>query len=153
MKNLFIAALIGLLAVSCISRNNPGIAKPSLPITGTWKLITGTVIDNGDTTVTNYLKDLSFIKIINDSHFSFLEHDLKKGNDDAAIFVAGGGRYTLNDNQYTEHLEYCSDRVWEGNDFTFTATIRNDTLTLRGIEKVETAAVDQLNTEVYVRLK
>jgi hypothetical protein len=69
------------------------------------------------------------IKIINDSHFSFLNHDLNKGKDSLNTqFVAGGGRYDLEGDQYTEHLEYCSARVkWEGNDFKFTVTIQNDT--------------------------
>lgn len=57
---------------------------------GTWKLMTGTLIENGDTTVTDYTKNKSFIKIINGTHFAFLEHDLSKGKDSAADFVAGG---------------------------------------------------------------
>jgi hypothetical protein len=54
---------------------------------------------------------------------------------------------------YTEHLEYCSDKEWEGNDFKFTVTIKNDTLIQSGIEKVEEAGVNRLNMEKYVRVK
>jgi hypothetical protein len=54
---------------------------------------------------------------------------------------------------YTEHLEYCSAREWEGNDFAFTIHIRNDTLTQSGIEKVESAGVNRINIEKYVRVK
>jgi hypothetical protein len=83
-----------------------------------------------------------------------LNHDLNKGKDTAtAAFVAGGGHYTLKDSLYTEHLEYCNDRQWEGNDFAFTITIKNDTLVQRGIEKVESAGVNRLNIERYVRIK
>ena len=153
MKNLVTIIIICLAAISCVPKNSKPEEKPVLPIQGTWKLITGTVISDGDTTVTNYEKKLSFIKIINDSHFAFLEHDLAKSRDSLQLFVAGGGRYTLDGDQYTEHLEYCSDRIWEGNDFSFTVTIKNDTLVQRGVEKVENAAVDQINTEVYIRLK
>ena len=77
----------------------------TIPIRGTWKLITGTLMEKEDTTVTDYTKNLSFIKIINDSHFSFLQHDTRK---DSTNFSAGGGRYDLTGNTYTEHLEYCS---------------------------------------------
>ena len=125
-----------------------------LPIVGTWKLISGTTIEKGDTTTTYYDKNLSFIKIINDTHFAFLNHDIQKGKDSAtAAYSSGGGSYTLHDSTYTEHLEYCSDRQWEGNDFKFTIRIKNDTLTQTGIEKVESAGVDRLNIERYARVK
>lgn len=125
----------------------------SLPIAGTWQLISGTTIEKKDTTVTYYTKNLSFIKIINGTHFAFLKHDLSKGKDSTASFGAGGGRYTLTDSAYTEHLEYCSDRQWENNDFTFTVTIKHDTLIQSGIEKVESAGINRLNIEKYVRVK
>src|SRR5687768_12630632 len=120
---------------------------------GTWKLISGTLIEKGDTATTDYTKDLSMIKIINATHFSFLNHDLNKGKDSTKVFVAGGGRYTLMGDQYTEFLEYCSDRNWEGHEFAFTVTIKNDTLIQSGVEKVEDAGIERQNTEKYVRLK
>ena len=129
------------------------VQKLSLPLQGTWKLLKGIIIDKGDTTVTDYTGNKSFIKIINNSHFAFLLHDLNKGKDSLATFSAGGGRYTLKDSVYTEHLEYCSDRQWEGNDFSFTISISNDTLTQTGIEKIEGTDVNRLNTEIYVRAK
>jgi len=144
-------------AVSCFflfSRCNTDV-KPSsrLPITGTWRLISGTTVEKNDTTVTYYKENLSFIKIINDTHFAFLTHDLKKGKDSTASFGSGGGKYSLVDNAYTEHLEYCSDRNWEGNDFLFTMSIVGDTLTQTGVEKVESAGINRLNIEKYVRVK
>lgn len=123
------------------------------PIIGSWKLLTGTVIENGDTTVTDYTKNTSFIKIINATHFAFLNHDLARGKDSTAVYVSGGGRYSLTGDQYTEHLEYCTAREWEGNDFTFTVEVRGDTLVQKGVEKVEEAGVDRFNTEVYVRAR
>ena len=122
------------------------------PIEGTWQLISGTIIENGDTTVTDYTRDQRMIKIINATHFSFLNHDLSKGKDSSAVFAAGGGRYTLSGDQYTEHLEYCSYREWEGNTFPFTLTIQGDTLTQRGVEKIENLGVERLNIEKYKRI-
>jgi len=142
------------LLLSCGAATEEKASKPiAMPITGTWKLLTGTLIEKGDTTVTDYTKNTSFIKIINDSHFAFLQHDLTKGKDSAAVFVAGGGRYSFSDSLYTEHLEYCSAREWEGNDFPFTITINGDTLVQRGIEKIESAGVNRINIEKYTRVK
>jgi Cu/Zn superoxide dismutase len=123
-------------------------------IQGTWKLISGTTIEKTDTTVTDYTKDKSFTKVINNTHFAFMGHDLNKGKDSAsAFFSSGGGVYELNDNNYTEHLEYCNDRQWEGNDFNFTIGIQNDTLTQQGLEKIDSIGVNRVNIEKYVRVK
>ena len=127
-------------------------APTALPLAGTWKLIRATTIEKGDTVVTDKTKGDPFIKIINDTHFAFLQHDLTKAKGQAGV-VAGGGSYTLADSLYAEHLEYCSARNWEGNDFAFTITIKNDTLVQRGIEKVESAGVNRINIEKYVRVK
>lgn len=126
----------------------------AIPIVGTWQLYTATLIENGDTTTTDYTKDRKFIKIINDSHFSFTSHDLAHGKDSAtAAFSAGAGSYTLKDSVYTESLEFCNAREWEGHDFSFVVTIKNDTLVQSGIEKIEGTNVNRLNIEKYVRVK
>ena len=149
-----IAILAVVFISSCGSVSKHGDTKQApLPLAGTWQLISGTTIDKKDTTVTEYTKDKSFIKIINDTHFSFLSHDLSKGKTPPALFSAGGGSYLLNGDEYTEHLEYCSDREWEGNDFKFKITIRNDTLVQTGIEKIDSLGVNRINTEKYARIK
>lgn len=94
------------------------------------------------------------VKILNRSHFSFLRHDLRKGKDSTnVLFVAGGGRYELKGDQYTEYLEYCSAREWENNAFHFTITIEGDTLVQQGHEKVEGTDVDRTIIEQYARVK
>ena len=146
-------ALMSVIILSCNpGKENNEPKQNTNSIEGTWKLITGTLIENGDTTVTQYSGNTSFIKIINKTHFAFLQHDLKKQKDSAS-FSAGGGKYELNDSTYTEYLEYCNAREWEGNDFKFTVAINNDTLVQSGIEKVESAGVNRINIERYVRLK
>lgn len=128
-------------------------SRNSLPIQGTWKLLSGTLIENGDTTVTDYTNNTSFIKIINENHFAFLTHSVNNGKDSSNHFDAGGGSYSLLDSTYTENLEYCLEPQWEGHSFTFTISIRNDTLTQKGIEKIDSLGVNRLNIEKYVRLK
>ncbi|MEO6548094.1 MAG: hypothetical protein ABIN94_08850 [Ferruginibacter sp.] len=161
MKSTIGFMAIMIILVSCASQTKEDTSKAkedtlkvaTLPIAGTWQLVTGTLIEKGDTVVTDYTKNVSFIKIINDTHFAFLQHDLKKGKDSAAVYVSGGGLYSLKDSVYTEHLEYCSARTWEGNDFTFNIQIKNDTLIQSGVEKVENAGVNRINTEKYTRVK
>ena len=155
MKNMKIMngiLFIGLLLMACKTKPGKENASVTPSITGTWKLITGTRIERNDTTVTDYTKAISFIKIINDTHFAFLEHDLNKGKDSTAVFVSGGGRYSFSGNHYTEYLEYCSDRTWEGNDFAFTITIKGDTLIQSGVEKIDATGVNRINIEKYIRV-
>jgi hypothetical protein len=155
MKYLSSLLIITIVAISC-NTDTPAVSakSSSLNISGTWKLLSGTLIEKGDTMVTDYTKDKSFIKIINDTHFAFFMHDLNKGKDSAtAAYSSGGGTYILKDSTYTEHLEYCTAREWESNDFTFTVTIKNDTLVQQGIEKIESEGVNRMNIEQYIRVK
>lgn len=154
MKIKIVFVIIITTVMSCKGKMENNTVKPShIPVAGTWQLITGTIIDKNDTTVTDYTKKISFIKIINETHFAFLKHDLNKGKDSVPVFVSGGGSYSLSDSLYTEHLEYCSARNWEGNDFTFTITIMGDTLIQSGVEKIESEGVNRINVEKYIRVK
>ncbi|HLO79370.1 MAG TPA: hypothetical protein VK166_00340 [Chitinophagaceae bacterium] len=154
MKKLLLALLMPALVISCADQQKKETEKNDGPvIQGTWRLLSGTLIEKGDTAVTDYTKTMSFIKIINDTHFAFLKHDLNKGKDSTASFGAGGGSYVLKGNEYTEHLEYCNDREWEGHDFTFTVTISNDTLVQSGVEKIEAQGIERYNIEKYIRVR
>ena len=71
-------AIIALLLISTAC-NNPKAncdKKERRRLEGTWQLISGTLVENGDTTITDYTKGQQMIKIINATHFSFLNHDL-----------------------------------------------------------------------------
>ena len=153
MNKLTGFVFIFLLLSGCKEQRYQGPPATSIPIEGTWRLLTGTLIEKSDTTVTDYTKNVSFIKIINRDHFAFVQHDLNKGKDPSAVYSSGAGRYALKDDQYTEHLEYCSAREWEGHDFTFTVEITGDTLVQKGIEKIDSLGINRLNVEKYVRLK
>jgi hypothetical protein len=154
MKLTTVYFLMFIALISCESnKNSVTEAVPVNPMIGTWQLISGTTIQGKDTAVTDYTKNKKFLKIINGSHFSFVGHDLTKGKDSLAFYSSGAGTYTLTDSLYTEHLQFCSDRAWEGNDFSFTILIQNDTLTQTGVEKVEKIGVNRLNIERYARVK
>ena len=139
--------------LSCTDKANEA-EKTSIPLVGTWQLFSGTAITKNDSVVTDYTKGQQMIKIINDSHFAFVRHDLDKGKDTAnAIYSSGAGHYTLKGDQYTEYLDYCDAREWEGHTFNFTVTISNDTLIQKGIEKLENLGIDRVIIEKYIRIK
>ena len=142
MKTACFAIL--LLAASCTSQ---------VPLKGTWRLISGTTITKGVSEVTDYTKDQKFIKIVGDTHFSFLRHDLHPLADSSNHFDGGGGRYTLTGDKYTEYLDFYTDRKWEGKSFDFTVSIQGDTLVQRGREQNAAEGVDREIIEKYVREK
>ena len=127
--------------------------KSSINLNGTWQLITGTTITKGVSAVTDYTKGQKFLKIINDTHFAFLRHDLNVKKDSSNHFDAGGGSYTLTGDRYTEHLDFYTDKNWEGKSFNFTVSIKNDTLIQRGMEKVEKENINREIIEKYIRVK
>ncbi len=154
MKPLITFVLFILILTGCESKNNSEKSESTAnPMMGTWELVSGTTIQGRDTTVTDYSKNRKFLKIINNTHFAFVGHDLSKGKDSLGFYTSGAGTYTLKDSVYTEHLQFCSDRAWEGNDFTFNVVLQHDSLTQTGIEKVEKLNVNRLNIESYVKVK
>lgn len=152
MKTLFAFLALTAILTACTSPKKETGSETGLSLIGTWKLLSGTTIRGADTTMVDYTQGQSFIKIINDSHFSFFRHDLNKGQDSTAVFSAGAGSYSLAGNTYKEHLEYFSFREWEGHDFEFTVSIKQDTLIQTGVEKIVELGVDQIIVEKYIRL-
>ena len=152
-KEIGFIITIALLASCNTPSNNTEKKKKDVAIEGTWELISGTTIVKDDTTFTDYTKGQKMIKIINATHFAFLRHDLNKGKDSSAVFDSGAGRYTLTGDQYTEYLDYCNYREWEGHSFNFKVSVKNDTLIQSGTEKVEEAGIDRVIVEKYTRVK
>ena len=154
MRNLLNLLLtITIFLTGCDVRKKVEVTGDGLPLQGTWELLSETKIEQNDTIFTPAADDQRMIKIINESHFSFLRHDLKQGKDTTnAQFVAGGGSYTLKGNEYTERLEFCNFREWENHTFTFNVEIRNDTLIQHGREKIEGLDIDRIIIEKYKRV-
>ena len=122
-------------------------------IEGTWRLISAETTEQ-DSTFSTFNKKTKMIKVINDTHFAFFNHDLKNGKDSTSVlYFAGGGKYTLKDSIYTENLEYFNNRDWENNKFEFVVKVQNDTLIQKGMERVEKLGIDRTIIEKYVREK
>ncbi|KAF2328812.1 hypothetical protein [Flavobacterium ginsenosidimutans] len=147
MKKAVLILVLIIIMTSCNSE------KKQNPIEGTWRLISAETTEK-DSTFSTFNRKTKMIKIINDTHFAFFNHDLKNGKDSTtALFFGGGGKYTLKDSIYTENLEYFNNRDWEENKFEFVVKVQNDTLIQKGIEKVEKLGIDRIIIEKYVREK
>jgi len=152
--NYKIIILFTIIVLASCNNEPVKIKETKSEIEGTWQLLSAQKIEGKDTTYTNFTKDMRGIKIINNNHFAFFQHDLSKGQDSiTAKFSSGGGRYTLEGDNYTEFLEYCGSRKWEGNNFNFTVLVKNDSLMQTGVEKIASLGVDRIITETYVRIK
>ncbi len=127
------------------------IKQIGMPIVGTWELISATTTEK-DTTFSTFDPSHKMIKLINPTHFAFLNHAVNPKKDSSNAFTAGGGKYTLVDSVYTESLDYYIDKAWENNKFPFVIKIVNDTLIQKGVEKVDKLGIDRVITEKYKRV-
>lgn len=149
MKPYFGLAFLIFLFTSCDTAKK----QEQTSIIGTWELISATSTEK-DSTFSTFNPKLKMIKIINPTHFAFLSHDLDGGKDSStAAYSAGGGAYTLVDSVYTEHLEYFNNREWENHKFDFVVKIVNDTLTQKGVEKLEKLGINRVIIEKYKKVK
>jgi UDP-N-acetylmuramate-alanine ligase len=152
MKNTIGLLLVMVFLTSCNEKNKQETTSIKKDIEGTWRLVSAETTEK-DSTFSTFNPKTKMIKIINDSHFAFFNHDLNNGKKADALFFGGGGKYTLKDSTYTENLEYFNNRDWENNKFEFTVKIKNDTLIQKGIEKVAKLGIDRIIIEKYVREK
>jgi len=93
------------------------------PIEGTWELILKKAV-YPDTTMTFDISGLRELKIISGSHFVFV----MQSADGKEFIGAGGGRYTYEDNTYTEKFEFSSflETLPIGKSFKFSARFEGD---------------------------
>ena len=97
MKNYIAFVISILLFASCETKKESSV----LSLTGTWRLISAETTEK-DSTFSTFNPKTKMIKIINDTHFAFFNHDLNNGKDStSAVFFAGGVKYTLKDSVYT----------------------------------------------------
>ncbi|AMP97859.1 hypothetical protein AY601_0918 [Pedobacter cryoconitis] len=148
---LLLAGLTSLAA--CTDKNPPSTALTNQSIAGTWKLVSSKVTRGAKTEITYPVKGQEMIKLFNGTHFAFFKHDLAKGAVPVPVYDAGAGTFSLKGDQYQEHLEYCNYRNWENRDFKFTLTLKNDTITQKGIEKIDSLNINQEIVEIYTKIK
>ena len=121
------------------------------PIEGTWELIYAKS-SNTDTTylfpVTDYERN---IKMISRTHFVWIAQDTSRED----IYGFGGGKYTLDGDNYTEYFEMFVNPALVGKSITFKVEVKGDTLIQSGtvpLKKFGFADYDGEDYEVYKRI-
>ena len=121
------------------------------PIEGTWEMISGK-LSTPDTTYLFPITDHDQqIKMISRTHFVWISQDTSRKD----VYGFGGGKYTLDGDKYTEHIEIFYDPIWIGKSITFTMKVEGDTLIQSGttaLKKLGLADYDMETYEVYKRL-
>lgn len=136
-----ISAGLLLCAFSCQQKEST--TKADI-LDGTYRLVGSETVKGTDTIRTTIdPAKTEMIKMFNDSHFAFLNHDKSKGKDSLKSFSSGAGTYQLKGKEYTENLEYCSYREWEGRQFHFTLEKRTDTLIQTGEEDIPELGINK----------
>jgi hypothetical protein len=143
MKVLFITVVLASSLFSCANKDTPIQNK----MVGTWELVYAETIENDSLEIKD-LTNTRFIKIINNSHFSFFNQEKSSSKD----FYGGAGTYTLNGSDYVETLHFTSTEALRNHRFPFKVEFKGDTLIQSGLEEVKAAGLKRNITEKYIKI-
>ena len=120
---------VSLLATLTFLLLQPAIAQSEKPAgvgqhIGTWKLVSTKYGDAKD--FTQYSEDSTRMKLINPTHFTWLEID----NNSKKVLTSAGGTYTLEGETYTESLDFAGEGMapYLGKAQKFTIRVEGDKL-------------------------
>ncbi|MBU2951816.1 hypothetical protein KO493_14040 [Tamlana agarivorans] len=137
-----------ILIISALASFNCNNRTTANCINGTWKMVYAEIVEN-DTTKIKDLRNVEFIKIINDSHFAFFNQSI---NNDAHYY-SGAGTYTKEGETYEEVLSYTSAKAIKNHKFSFQIKLKGDTLIQTGQELIKEAGISRIITEKYIKMK
>ncbi len=98
------------------------------PIEGTWELVSAKWTSPDTTSLFPITDHDRQIKMISRSHFVWISQDTSRKD----VNGFGGGKYTLDGDKYTEHIEIFYDPRGIGKSFTFKMKVEGDTLIQSG---------------------
>lgn len=143
MKTLFITVILASSLFGCANKDT----HPQNRIVGTWELVYAETIENDSLEIKD-LTNTRFLKIINNSHFSFFNQDKNSAED----FYGGAGTYTLNGSDYAETLQFTATEALRNHQFPFKVEFKGDTLIQSGLEEVKAAGLKRNITEKYIKI-
>lgn len=102
-------------------------SAPRAPVlAGTWQLVSTRATRNDSVVMQGGPPDLVAVKILNATDYAVITH--RNGQ----FMRAGGGRYTISGNSYSEMIETSSGQHTGGTVATFTFTLEGDVWTTEG---------------------
>lgn len=149
MKSYSLFVTLILLLTAC-NKDKPmpvKIQETRQPIEGSWKMIYADIRENDSVQIKD-LSNTDFVKMINSSHFAFVN----QVRDTSAGFFAGAGTYTYENGKYVESLDFIDAMSYRGHTFEFEVQFSGDTLIQMGREHIEEAGIDRYITEKYIRI-
>ncbi len=146
MKFLSIFLVLVFLLSSTVSAQGEKNA-----IEGTWEMVSAKWSDPETTSLWPVTDHARQIKMISRTHFVWINQDTSQKD----VSGFGGGKYTLDGDKYTEHIEIFYDPIWIGKSVTFKIKVEGDTLIQSGktpLKKLGIADYDLETYEVYKRI-
>ncbi|MCK6264379.1 lipocalin-like domain-containing protein [Vibrio sp. ZSDE26] len=133
---------------------------------GEWRLIDAQMTVSGKTENT-FDANREMVKLFTGTHFSFYSKTANRTAYSAAVtdqerlqgsktLDAGGGRYDLLGDIYTEHVTYCTYPNYEGKSISFKLSLSGNTLTQEGdypLKELGFSEHDGYVKEVYQRIE
>jgi hypothetical protein len=141
MRQIYVVLVVLIICASCKNEETKN------GIEGTWKMIYAET-KQGDSIEVKDLSNTDFIKIINASHFAFINQDYNNVEN----FYSGGGTYKYQGKQYVETLDFTSVELIRNHEFPFTIKISGDTLIQKGLEEVKAAGIKREIIEKYIKV-
>ena len=115
--------------------------KSSASLVGSWEFVSGRYTTTGKPPIEVKSPELRALKVITGTHFSYVT---EKG--DGTFYVAGAGSCKLEQDKYTETLDYSSVATMKKKSYTFKYRIENDLWYMEGKED------DSYTEEVWRRV-
>ncbi|EDP72786.1 hypothetical protein FBALC1_16832 [Flavobacteriales bacterium ALC-1] len=141
MRQIYVVLVVLIICTSCKNEETKN------DIEGTWKMIYAET-KQGDSIEIKDLSNTDFIKIINASHFVFINQDYSNVEN----FYSGGGTYKYQGKKYVETLGFTSVELIRNHEFPFTIKISGDTLIQKGLEEVKAAGIKREIIEKYIKI-
>ena len=111
---------------TAVSTGTSGSMQTDSRLVGTWELVSTTATRNDSTVMQGGPPELTAVKILNATDYAVITRR------DGRFMRAGGGRYTLSGNTYTEMIETASTEYPPNSSATFTIRLDGDMWTTEG---------------------
>lgn len=116
-------ALTQLFALQAFAEKNEAQS-----LAGSWELVSGRYLTDENKWLTSSEAEITSLKILNDSHYSYVSYGKGK------FWAAGNGTYAATDRDYTERPIYVSYPMEKGKQYHFQYSVEGDVWTNRRME-------------------